>query len=693
MFSKPLQFFLRSLTHYLLLLGLYRYLRELVSLPLWTLVFLGGTLCGRWMGKNSPRGGFRLPMAFALFLSGLFLLRGAILLASLMGVGEPSWVLFFDNSFFPLMAPLLVTWLFQFLACRYPSFIRWEVFLNGGLLAGLFWGQGHYGITLLPHPFWLALAMAVVILLEAAILLLSSRAVGRRRMIVFFGAILLLLWGTTTLFLRRYTRGAVSRGGGLVQPTLLRFDFSRYVKLQSEISMSSDLVLLFGTEEPVDRMLLRRYILSGYSPKEGFFLDSRAPETMPSQLPDGPSRFPDPGYLGREETWQDYYLVNFDPASFVALNYPVETVPMKNWGNSSFLRNYRVLSKTALSLLEWELGETSPPKLPARDESYYTDYGADKAILSLAEEIAGEAKTNYDKVMALQRHLVENYFYSLKPGVASDGNQLGHFLFTSRKGYCSYFAFAMTLMCRSLGIPARVAVGFFVDPSLGVMNIYPIRANMAHAWVEVYFQDYGWISFDPTSTTLAPGEEYNFAGGDMEEFLSLIEEILANRGTAEEAEVFAEEGELSWESLARRGLYLAKRYWWGLVLLLWIGAASFPWLLPWLRCAWTRDYRRRGALLFSLLVKSYAVRGRGIGRTESVSEWGRRIGSSWKKGGRVSSIPGAVSLFQRSRYAQNFSRRHLLTLQGIVRRERRFLRRHTHPVRMIGILLFPWRRQ
>ena len=634
-----------------------------------------------------------MPAALVLFLAGLFILRGVVLLGIFAGLGSPSWALFFDNSFFPLVPPLVIAWLFPFLARRYPSFSRWEVFLNGGLLTGLFWGQGHYGLTLFPHPSWLALAVAVMVLLEMIILLLSSGAMERGRILLFSGLILLLLWGTTALFLGRYAREAVSRGGGLMQPTLFRFDFSRYVKLESEISMSNDLVLLFGSEEPVDRMLLRRYILSGYGRKEGFFLDPRGPDAGLLRLPEGPAHLADPGYLGRDETWQDYYLVNFDPSSFVALNYPVEVLPMKNWGNSSFLRNYRVLSKTA-SFLGEELGEV-PPELPRGNGAYYTDYGEDPEILALAEEIIGEAETNYDKAMALERYLVENYFYSLKPGVASDGNQLHHFLFTSRKGYCSYFAFAMTLMCRSLGIPARVAVGFFVDPSLGVMNIYPIRADMAHAWVEVYFQDYGWISFDPTSVTLAPGEEYNFAGSNPEELLALIEEILANRGNVEEAETEdpAEEPPLSWTVFVQRSLFWMKRYWWALILLLWTGAASFPWLLPWIRYSWTRDNRRRGAQLFRLLVKSYSVRGRGMGRTESVSEWGRRIHLDWEEAGYSSALPGAVALFQRSRYARDFSRRHLLALRGMVRRERRFLRRQTHPIRMIGILLFPWRRR
>ena len=153
--------------------------------------------------------------------------------------------------------------------------------------------------------------------------------------------------------------------------------------------------------------------------------------------------------------------------------------------------------------------------------------GSNETIKALAEEVTAGQENEYDKAQAMVSYLKENYLYSLKPGLASDGNQLTHFLLQSRKGYCSYFAFSMALMARSLGMPARVAVGFLVDPSKEVLNFYEIRAYQAHAWVEIFFDDYGWIEFDPTSENLAPGEniEYIFSF-DFENLASLIEEIL-----------------------------------------------------------------------------------------------------------------------------------------------------------------------
>jgi len=60
------------------------------------------------------------------------------------------------------------------------------------------------------------------------------------------------------------------------------------------------------------------------------------------------------------------------------------------------------------------------------------------------------------------------------------------------------------------------------------------RADMAHAWVEVFFSRYGWIEFDPTSQELAEGEDFEIAGFQMEEFASLIEEIIRNENSLEE---------------------------------------------------------------------------------------------------------------------------------------------------------------
>src|SRR5690606_17882723 len=71
-------------------------------------------------------------------------------------------------------------------------------------------------------------------------------------------------------------------------------------------------------------------------------------------------------------------------------------------------------------------------------------------------------------------------------------------LFTSREGYCEYYASAFIVMARSLGIPARMSVGFYPsDEEVDTGIMY--RERNAHAWPEVYFPGYGWIGFEPTA--------------------------------------------------------------------------------------------------------------------------------------------------------------------------------------------------
>jgi hypothetical protein len=74
------------------------------------------------------------------------------------------------------------------------------------------------------------------------------------------------------------------------------------------------------------------------------------------------------------------------------------------------------------------------------------------------------------------------------------------FLFGSRIGYCEQISTATTVMLRSLGIPAREAVGYVPGSYNPITDLYNVAANDAHAWVQVWFPGYGWQNFDPTAT-------------------------------------------------------------------------------------------------------------------------------------------------------------------------------------------------
>jgi protein-glutamine gamma-glutamyltransferase len=122
----------------------------------------------------------------------------------------------------------------------------------------------------------------------------------------------------------------------------------------------------------------------------------------------------------------------------------------------------------------------------------------DPRIPGLAAQIAGSASNSYDKAAAVERYLKTHYGYTLQLPRTEVADPLANFLFERRQGHCEYFASSMAVMLRTLRIPARVVNGFRSDEFNDVTGNYVVRAKNAHSWVEAYFPDYGWVTFDPT---------------------------------------------------------------------------------------------------------------------------------------------------------------------------------------------------
>ncbi len=121
----------------------------------------------------------------------------------------------------------------------------------------------------------------------------------------------------------------------------------------------------------------------------------------------------------------------------------------------------------------------------------------DSRIPALARSITAGAATDLDRARAIERHLRSNYAYSLDMPRRSD-DPLTDFLFVHRSGYCEYFASAMAVMLRSVGIPARLATGFQNGIYNSITGFWIVRASDAHAWVEAWLPGHGWTTFDPT---------------------------------------------------------------------------------------------------------------------------------------------------------------------------------------------------
>jgi protein-glutamine gamma-glutamyltransferase len=87
-----------------------------------------------------------------------------------------------------------------------------------------------------------------------------------------------------------------------------------------------------------------------------------------------------------------------------------------------------------------------------------------------------------------------------------------YFLFEQQRGYCEQFSSSLAVMARSQGIPARVATGYAPGEYNPFTGLYDVRASDAHAWVEVYFPQYGWTTFDPTPSFDSTPWQYKAAG-------------------------------------------------------------------------------------------------------------------------------------------------------------------------------------
>src|SRR6202041_3553725 len=122
----------------------------------------------------------------------------------------------------------------------------------------------------------------------------------------------------------------------------------------------------------------------------------------------------------------------------------------------------------------------------------------DPRIKELALQITAKAPTEYDKASAIELYLKTHYQYSLNLTGKQTDDPLAYFLFTRRSGHCEYFAAAMTVMLRDVGIPARYIGGFLPGEYNDVGGDWIVRASDAHTWVEAFFPGYGWITFDPT---------------------------------------------------------------------------------------------------------------------------------------------------------------------------------------------------
>ena len=121
----------------------------------------------------------------------------------------------------------------------------------------------------------------------------------------------------------------------------------------------------------------------------------------------------------------------------------------------------------------------------------------EEPVYAIAVEVSSAKASPYEKALALQSWLARNCRYTLdvEPQSAND-DFVTHFLLDTREGYCTHFASAMTVLCRMIGLPARYIEGYLAEPDEDGNAL--VTGLSAHAWTEVYFSGFGWLTFDAT---------------------------------------------------------------------------------------------------------------------------------------------------------------------------------------------------
>jgi protein-glutamine gamma-glutamyltransferase len=347
------------------------------------------------------------------------------------------------------------------------------------------------------------------------------RALSLAALSVSIGAFVL---GTVLFFVfPRFSAGYFARTG--LQPSLMS-GFTDDVELGQigEIKKSSTVVMRVQTHGLINYPLLRWRGIA-LTTFDGHRWSADPKRTLQSPDPSGWINL-GPRRLEARPALQVEFIALLQPLASDALFAPAQVVALR--GNFSGdagsyygvvhhsyvgvdatgsiynpAHNFSQIRYEGISLLpvarpaEARLAGTSYPD-DVRQTYLQLPSNLDPRIPELARTVSGNAKNPYDQSLAIEQYFHSKFSYTLDITGAPQRDPLAHFLFDTKAGYCEYFATAMAVMLRTLGIPSREVNGFLPGEYNDLGGDYIVRASDAHSWVEAYFPGSGWVTFDPT---------------------------------------------------------------------------------------------------------------------------------------------------------------------------------------------------
>lgn len=242
--------------------------------------------------------------------------------------------------------------------------------------------------------------------------------------------------------------------------------------------------------------------------------------------------------------------------------------------------SYLVVSE--LSTADVESLQEAGTEYPAWVRERYLDVPATvpQRVAELAQEVTKDAETPYDKVVALENFLRGYEYNDAIPEPPQGVDGVDYFLFDVQAGYCDYYASALAIMARSLGIPARISAGYNQGEYLPDVDAYRVREHNGHSWPEVFFPAYGWVEFEPTASEEVIVRPHRQDSQDSE----IAPNPTNQPPNLEDEERFGEDPGLGEDSLAGDAGRLgdtSSRWWIGIIgMLLVVGIAAFMLIRP-----------------------------------------------------------------------------------------------------------------
>lgn len=326
--------------------------------------------------------------------------------------------------------------------------------------------------------------------------------------------------------------------GGRIPQTQQKFDpdsyngFSAYLDLNLRGRLSDDIVLRVRTSDET------YYRGLGFNHYNGQGWEIRDEDLQPVTSATTPIHLPLEG-SGEVELVQIFYLEKNLPNIVLAapsasqLFFQSDTVYVDAHGGIrapfvleagtvySVVSRYAVVNEKLADQLARSRWDPQPFEKKAARLDLALPETVPARVRALAEDITRDHTGSYRKAQALTHYLQTHYTYSLDiPPYGDNVDVADAFLFEYRKGYCEQFATALAVLCRSIGIPARLVTGYTSGTYNPFTGYYEVRGSDAHAWVEIVADHYTWVELDPS-----PGSNLTLRKEDRRPPPSVLETV------------------------------------------------------------------------------------------------------------------------------------------------------------------------